>query len=223
MGGLARTTLTTPASAGLRQENVSLVLKLPLGRHDIPQMTTPQCRITYPRTGDFFYVENLMSLIYSEKKLRRSARYWDTVLACFHGDWCLDCHWLCSADLDEQTLRPFNYEDYGRIFIHEDIYLGLFPDGLDKESLLISNCGANRCVNPTHQKRILTCEQNSSGSGISPKRTKRGGYSKMTPEVVLEIRRLREEGMEIKTIAERFRTSTGNVGMIVRRHTWKNI
>lgn len=46
---------------------------------------------------------------------------------------------------------------------------------------------------------------------------------KIEPEDVLLIRALREEGLKIKDIAEKFELSSSQVGKIVNRKTWRHI
>lgn len=95
--------------------------------------------------------------------------------------------------------------------VHRLIYEtlnGPVPEHLDLDHL----CRNRRCVNPEHL-RVVTRHVNSQC----------GAKAKLNPELVVEIRRMREEGKSMGLIARQFGISCSCVQGVLNRTRWGNI
>lgn len=90
--------------------------------------------------------------------------------------------------------------------------------------LVCHRCDYRACVNPAHLF-LGTPADNSHDMSAKGRAAagERSGVNKVTDEDVREIRRLAAEGHRQRDIAARFDIVQGNVGMIVRRETWRHV
>lgn len=110
-----------------------------------------------------------------------------------------------------------------QLLAHRAIYElahGIAPGAL----FVCHHCDNPSCVNPAHLF-LGTPADNSRDMSIKGRaaRGERSGVNKVTDVDVCEIRRLASEGHEQRSIAARFGISQTNVGMIVRRETWRHV
>lgn len=103
------------------------------------------------------------------------------------------------------------------------IYKGPIPEGME----VMHQCpnGDNKlCVNPNHLE-LGTKEEHIIDrvkKGQSPKGA-RNVKAKLTEEQVLDIRYLREKGVQLKCICKLYKMSQPQITSIIRRNTWKHI
>lgn len=102
------------------------------------------------------------------------------------------------------------------------LHCGAIPDGM----LVLHACDNKGCVRPSHlflgnhRDNLMDADR----KGINPiKRGEKFMTAKLKAVQVLEIRKLRGEGMSASTLARRFNVSTNNIYPICLRQTWKHI
>lgn len=93
---------------------------------------------------------------------------------------------------------------------------------LDNEMVVRHDCDNPPCVNPAHL-RLGTVWENNRDKMLRG----RGGYiprpQKLDAETVEIIRRLSDEGVIYKVLADTFQVSTTTISQIVNRQTWKHV
>lgn len=91
--------------------------------------------------------------------------------------------------------------------------------------LILHTCDNPPCVNPLHL-RIGTHKDNSRDMMIKGRgnwaKGERNGYSKLTVEQVLEIRKQYENGRSQTVIAHEFEIAQSHISRIVRKEVWKD-
>jgi hypothetical protein len=104
-----------------------------------------------------------------------------------------------------------------------ELYRGV-PGMLDKTNHIhvLHECDNPKCVNPSHLF-LGTVQDNmkdrdAKGRGA---RGERHRWAKLTVAEVLEIRRLKREGMTTLAIAERYGVSESGVHNVANGHAWK--
>src|SRR5690606_29987536 len=88
----------------------------------------------------------------------------------------------------------------------------------------LHRCDTPACVNPAHI--FLGTRKDNSADAISKLRHawgERSIHAKLTEEQVLEIRRLRDEGLPRREIAERYGIRPDSVYLIASRRIWKHL
>lgn len=155
--------------------------------------------------------------ILSEKQINR---FWSKVAVTANPDKCWE--WR----------RRINIKGYGQVragknmvgahrvafFIHNN------QDPLDK--FVCHSCDNRSCVNPNHlwigtnADNIMDCKRK---GRLTPSPGSKNGFSKLTESQVLEIRRLRQDGVTSKELAEKFKTDKTNIWLIVTRKHWNHI
>ena len=108
--------------------------------------------------------------------------------------------------------------------ISYEIHKGAIPDGL----IILHKCDNPRCVNPdhlsvgTHADNIHDMDQK--GRRInSPHYGESHGMSKLTAELVRQIRSLADSGVSYEEIGRRFAISANHAGRIAKRESWAHI
>lgn len=97
--------------------------------------------------------------------------------------------------------------------------LGAIPEGM----CVLHRCDNPACVNPfhllsgTHKENIE--DMNAKGRQVSP-RGVRNGSAKLTPDQVLRIRELYNQGISQRRIGAMFSVSRPVISDIVKGHTW---
>lgn len=98
--------------------------------------------------------------------------------------------------------------------------VGPIPDGMD----LLHSCDNRACTNPahlrpgTHQENMRECrEKKRHAYG------ERNRKAKLTEAQVIEIRRLRGEGLKLRELAERFPISETVVQQICSGRKWRHL
>lgn len=114
--------------------------------------------------------------------------------------------------------RAANDQGYGQVFVngsikyaHRFFYeraFGAVPEGLELDHC----CRVTLCVNPAHLEPVSHREN-----------MRRGRSTKLTEEVVREIRRLAKSGMSQRAIARAYGLDHGWVSRIVRRIAWSDV
>ncbi len=97
---------------------------------------------------------------------------------------------------------------------------GPIPAGLN----VLHSCDNPRCVNPSHL--FLGTTQDNIADKVRKNRQLRGETHRMvklTDESVRMIRDRYEEGAQQDHLSAQFGVSRSNIGMIVRRVTWRHI
>jgi hypothetical protein len=109
------------------------------------------------------------------------------------------------------------------VLAHRAVYE--LTHGTSPENFCVCHSCDNRsCVNPAHLF-LGTHADNSRDMSAKGRAAagERSGVNKVTTEDVREIRRLAAEGHRQRDIAARFGIVQSNVGMIVRRETWRHV
>lgn len=111
-----------------------------------------------------------------------------------------------------------------RMTAHRAAFLawkGPIPEGM----FVLHSCDQPSCINPQHL-RLGTHADNTSDKNAR-NRNARGerifNKLKLTPEKVLEIRRLSREGVRGTEIAKRFAVYPGAIYAILKHITWKHV
>lgn len=115
------------------------------------------------------------------------------------------------------------------------ITFGNPSDGLQ----VLHRCDNKLCVNPSHlwagttqdntrdrDMKNRTARGDRSGAKTKPERILRGEQvpsAKLTEREVVEIRQLRNAGLTLRAIGERFKTDLSNVSLIAKRKHWKHV
>jgi hypothetical protein len=87
-------------------------------------------------------------------------------------------------------------------------HAGPISEGLQLDHL----CRNRACVNPDHLEPV-TCAEN----------LRRGAGTKLTAELVRDIRRRREAGESCSSLAKRFGVAPTTISTLVRRGTWADV
>lgn len=110
-----------------------------------------------------------------------------------------------------------------QVAAHRHAYVlayGEIPDGM----YVLHKCDTPRCVNPDHL--FLGTNDDNMHDMVLKRRSalgERNPRGKLFPEQVLEIRRLCEEGVPQKKLAERFGVNVLAVNRVVRRASWRHL
>jgi hypothetical protein len=116
-------------------------------------------------------------------------------------------------------LRKMHWNGYGYVFIGDgrrrgahivsyEQHVGPVPDGLELDHL----CRVRACVNPDHLEPVTRTEN-----------VRRGAGAKLTPELVVEIRRLVGLGTPRMVVARQFGVSATCVSSAADRRSWKDV
>lgn len=107
-----------------------------------------------------------------------------------------------------------------------EVYVGPIPDGL----ILMHSCDNPPCINPKHLRPGTNHENTQDMLAKGRHRTaphargRRRNTGKLTPEQVLEIRRLHDVlGVSRAELMHQFGISRSQVGKVVTRFQWKDI
>lgn len=73
-------------------------------------------------------------------------------------------------------------------------------------------CKVRACVNPEHLEAVTAAEN-----------TRRSSLTKLTETDVRQIRRLRSEGLTLRTLASRFKVSKSNIVAVVGYRSWRDV
>ena len=127
-----------------------------------------------------------------------------------------------------ERVGPRHLNKHLKIPSHRLVYWlehGPIPDGLvvRHRCTEFGHSNDGRCCNPRHL-RVGTHADNAADKVVDGTSTtgEKNPTSYLTVEQVLDIRLLRDEGLQLKILAEKFETTHGNIDRIVRGLTWKN-
>lgn len=113
-----------------------------------------------------------------------------------------------------------NYKQVAAHRFSYELEYGEIPDGL----FVCHQCDNRACVRPDHL--FLGTPADNVEDAIQKDRWARGersGRAKLTTAQVQEIRALREEGVKLQEIADRFGISDSAVQFIVARKNWRHV
>lgn len=120
---------------------------------------------------------------------------------------------------------------YERHYAHRlsfTLFVGPIPDG----QCVCHACDTPACVAPwhlwlgSHGDNMRDCAtKGRNGMTVHPEslRGARNGNSRLTESDVVEIRRLREAGMTLHSLAVMFGVDHSNISLIAKRKSWKHI
>ena len=129
--------------------------------------------------------------------------------------------WIWTGSVASHGYGSFYYRKKN-MRAHRASYLlhrGEIPSG----QLVLHTCDVTACVNPDHL--FLGTVADNVADRVKKGRSacgERQGCAKLTPEQVLEIRRLYPD-TRLFTLARRFGVSRQAIEFIVKRETWKHI
>ena len=120
------------------------------------------------------------------------------------------------------------HTDYAHRHVYR-LFKGNIPNGMD----VCHSCDNRRCVNPEHlflgtradnMADAVKKGRQARGESLSVQRRGEKHYAaKLKDKDVLDIRVLRESGVEIPHLAIIFKTSKDNISHIIRRKSWRHI
>lgn len=108
---------------------------------------------------------------------------------------------------------------YAHRFMYESFY-GEIPEGMD----VCHKCDNRKCVNPNHL--FLGSRKDNMRDAMIKGRLQRGEErynSVLNEEIVRKARKLRDEGLLVKEIANRFGVEVHTMGNAIRRKTWRHV
>ena len=144
-------------------------------------------------------------------------RFWDKVNKKGHND----C-WEWTGYIMNGYGRFVDSDVKKEIGAHRYSYKLHFTDPLDKN--VCHKCDNTKCVNPSHL--FLGTQQDNIKDMMLKNRQNKGevnGNRILTNAQVLDIRKLRSEGLSVKQLSSQFSTSSDNIYCIINRTTWKHI
>lgn len=105
-----------------------------------------------------------------------------------------------------------------------ELHNGAIPDGLQ----VLHHCDNPSCVNPTHlwlgnhAENMADMSKKKRGKS-NPACGENSTSSKLTNSDVMEIRKLRANGVTRRVLAEKYGVTEGTIGHIASRTTWKHL
>lgn len=103
---------------------------------------------------------------------------------------------------------------------------GPIPDGLH----VLHKCDVKACVNPSHlflgthaDNMADMVRKGKSGNCVRPKKGEKNGMSRLTEEIIKEVRALYAGGVLQDALAKRYEISQTHVSNIVNRKTWWHV
>lgn len=121
-------------------------------------------------------------------------------------------NWLLGKDSSGYGLTKIVVDGVRRtIGAHRAVYQenkGPIPKGLELDHL----CRNRKCVNPNHLEPVTDTEN-----------ARRGDATKLTPELVREIRTQRELGVQYPILKKRYGMSFCALWSLIERKTWKDV
>jgi hypothetical protein len=134
--------------------------------------------------------------------------------------------WLWTAAIAHHGYGQFKYKGTMKSThrVSYELHVGPITDGL----WVLHRCDTRACINPAHLFLGTPSDNNKdcASKGRNYVRDINGiknPLCKLTPEKVIEIRRLAALGTNHRLIAERFNIARNNVSMITRRINWTNV
>lgn len=168
---------------------------------------------------------------------RRSSLHYRNASKTRWGKW-QDRYWAKVKVLGEDECWiwrpevPFLASRYGTIYIdgknvrpHRAAYI-LANGPISDTDEVCHKCDNPRCNNPkhlflgTHQDNMIDAAKK---GRMKPPKGESHHLSKLTPEKVFEIRRLRADGVSVKALAIRYGVSKSSLSAVCTRKTWKHI
>lgn len=134
-----------------------------------------------------------------------------------------DCWiWTKSKTKDGYGVMVVNRKQYRVHRLSYQEFVGEIPSGL----LVCHKCDTPLCFNPSHLFLGTVTE-----NALDMVRKERNFYqvgecgpnAKQTTESVLQIKKLRADGLGLKEIASMFNTTFGNISQICKGKTWKHL
>ena len=135
--------------------------------------------------------------------------------------------WLWTASLRSNGYGQINEGGRSRMMLKAHrvswtLYRGAIPDGL----CVLHKCDTPPCVNPDHlflgTQAQNVKDMHDKGRDNHP-RGERHRSAKLTVAQVLEIRRLRAEGISSGELAKIFPVDESNISRIGNGHLWKSV
>jgi hypothetical protein len=158
---------------------------------------------------------------YKEKAIKR---FFDTIEKNQDGCWIWKGY-LCSPKKIYGLTSSRLDGKKKKILAHRLSYR-LFNGDIPHGSCVLHTCDIPLCVNPDHlwigsnyeyQKDMIEKGRDKKSYGETC------ALSRFKTEEIIEIRKMRAEGFLFREIAEKFKTSTGNISSIVQKQSWKHI
>lgn len=131
-------------------------------------------------------------------------------------------NWVGSTTQGDYGFHKF----YGKAWRAHRLSYHLFLGNFDKSLDVCHTCDNPRCVRPSHlflgttRDNIQDMINKGRYKGVTGSMNPR---AKLTEEKVKEIRRLRQSGMGLSELSERFNANYYTINNIVNRWSWKHV
>lgn len=132
--------------------------------------------------------------------------------------------WEWKKSRHRQGYGNFPYKR--KVLLAHRVAWKLFKGDLDDKILVCHRCDNPPCCNPDHL--FLGTDRDNTrdafAKGRVPRRKGEDHYcAKLTNEIILEIRRLADEGMKYADISKKLNVKIGNISGIVTKNSWKHV
>jgi hypothetical protein len=133
--------------------------------------------------------------------------------------------WLWKRSLNSKGYGSF-WSGKKKLSAHRASWLlhtGDIPDGQQ----VLHQCDNPRCVNPAHlflgTNADNVADREAKGRGFNPSNVRHLAPTKLSATDVVEIRRLRQGGQSLSSLAQQFGVCFQNISAVINRKTWAHI